>query len=419
MHAYGVRSDEAAARPGLDDATIARWKARVEAERARRGPPEGFPALPPLPAGRYSDPAFFELEREALLRRAWTWAAHVDELPAVGSWVVSRRTGVPILVIRGEDGTIRAFYDTCRHRGAPVARGESGTANGALVCGYHGWTYRLDGTLRSVTDARDFVGLDTAGLGLVPVRCDRFGPFVFVCEDPDAEPLATFLEPAARWLRHLALDELRLVHRGRVEVPGNHKVVLENFLEAYHFRLLHRQTTHRIFDHLGTNVHLWRNGHSMMLSPHRRAGWIDPGAKGMPEIRGSTEIDRDYNASHVVFPNIVFPVSSTGVPAVLVWPLAVDRTLMEVMWFAPLAEGERDPLWARRIANFDRIVEEDVEFVGPIQESIVSPGFRGVPLGYQERRIYHWHVELDRRIGVDRIPPGLRVAPVLDAWIED
>ncbi|NOT57991.1 MAG: aromatic ring-hydroxylating dioxygenase subunit alpha, partial [Deltaproteobacteria bacterium] len=66
----------------------------------------------------------------------------------------------------------------------------------------------------------------------------------------------------------------------------------------------------------------------------------------------------------------------------------------------------------------DHIVEEDVSFVGPIQESMTSPGFRGVPLNYQERRIYHWHAELDRRIGMDRVPVHLRVPSLLDAWVE-
>ena len=157
----------------------------------------------------------------------------------------------------------------------------------------------------------------------------------------------------------------------------------------------------------------------MMLSPHRRAGWIDPGAAGMPEMSGITDIERDFNASYSLFPNLILPFSSTGVPGIAIWPLAIDRTRMEVLWFAPMRDGERDPLWETRIANFDRIVEEDVEFVAPIQASIASPGFRGVPLNYQERRIYHWHEALDRRIGLERIPAALRVTPLLDDWTDD
>ncbi len=405
---------------GMDAATVSRWKQAVAAERERRAPPDGFAPLPDIPAGRYHDPAFFELEREALFKRTWVFAAHTDQLPAPGSYLVTRRTGVPILLIRGADGIIRAFYNTCRHRGAPVARADAGLAADSLTCGYHGWSYRLDGTLKSVTDPRDFTDLKYDCLGLIPVQCGQMGSFVFICEAPEAEPLEQFLQPIARFFEHLPLDELRLVHHRAIEMAGNHKIVLENFLEAYHFRLLHQHTTHRIFDHTGTNVRLWPGGHSMMLTPHRRPGWVDPGTLGMPEMTDATEIERDFNPSYNLFPNLILPIAATGIPCVAIWPLSVDRTLMEVMWFAPSwGEGTRPALWDTRIANFDRIVDEDVAFVAPIQASVRSPGFRGVPLSYQERRIYHWHEAVDRRIGVERIPPHLRIKPVLERWIDD
>ncbi|MEQ1806964.1 MAG: aromatic ring-hydroxylating dioxygenase subunit alpha [Burkholderiaceae bacterium] len=406
--------------PGLDAQTIARWEAGVAEAHARREPPASFPRLPDLPAGRYSGAAFFELERDALFKRTWVYAGHTDQLPEVGSFFVRRQSGAPILVVRGEDRVVRAFYNTCRHRGAPVARADSGHAPGLFTCGYHGWTYGLDGTLKAVTDVRDFAGIDLACRSLVPVRCGLLGNFIFVCEDPIAQSLEDFLEPVARYFRHLPLHDLRLVNQRSLELAGNFKVVLENFLEAYHFRLLHQHTTHRIFDSAGTSIHLWEHGHSMMLTPNRRPNWVDPGALGMPEMASATAIERDHNPSYHVFPNMILPISASGMPCVVLWPLGIERTLMEVLWFAPdWGGGPRDPLWQTRIANFDRILDEDIAFVAPIQASLTSPGFKGVPLNYQERRIYHWHEELDRRIGMDRIPAHLRVAPVLAEWLKD
>lgn len=405
---------------GLDAETIKNWTAAAQAERGRNEPPDGFPVLPELPAARYTDPAFFALEKETLFKRGWVYAGHTDQVPEVGSYFVRHVTGAPILVIRGEDRNIRAFYNTCRHRGAPVARDAAGCArNKALTCGYHGWTYRLDGSLLAVTDQRDFGSIDLACHALVPVRCSVYGSFIFVSEDPQAEPFEQFLEPIARFFRHLPMDELKLVSRREVELAGNYKVVLENFLEAYHFRMLHRNTVHRIFDSHATHVHLWEHGHSMMLTPNRHADWKDPGAIGMPEMAGATTIERDYNPSYNVFPNLILPISSSGIPAVAIWPLAIDRSMIEVLWFAPSwGEGPRPALWDTRIANFDRVVDEDVSFVEPIQASINSRGFRSVPLNYQERRIYHWNEELDRRIGVEQIASSLRVAPVLGPYVE-
>lgn len=388
-------------------------------ERSRTAPPPDFPALADIPAGRYTDPGFFAQARRGLWQRCWLYAAHVDQLPQAGSYVQWQHGSAPIVLLRGDDMQVRAFYNTCRHRGAPVVRDPAGQAPRTLVCGYHGWRYRRDGTLEAVSEARDWDAPDLACRGLVPVRCEQYGNWFFVCEDPGAESLAEFLAPLSPWLAHLALDELRLVSRREIVVASNVSVLIENFLEAYHFNLLHPRTTHRIFDNRGTSIHLWRNGHSMMLSPHRRADWVDPGTVGMPEMSGSSEIERDFNPSYCLFPNLILPIAPSGIPAVALWPLTVRTSILEILWFAPRWEGAQRPaLWDTRISNFDRIVDEDIQFAEPMQRTIESPGFLGVPLSYQERRIYHWHEEVDRRIDLSHVPPDLRVPAVLGAWVE-
>ena len=130
-------------------------------------------------------------------------------------------------------------------------------------------------------------------------------------------------------------------------------------------------------------------------------------------------IERAHNPSYSIFPNFIVPISATGMPSVCIWPTGVRTSALEVLWFAPgWGAGERPPLWETRIANFDRIVAEDIQFAEPMQATVTSPGFTGVPLNYQERRIYHWHEEVDRRIGAALVPPGLAVAPLLDRFVE-
>lgn len=403
----------------LDAERIERWLAETRYEGSRAEYPKDFPELPALPAGRYTDPEFFELEKRSLWQRSWLYAGHVDELPEPGSFFLWRKTGSPILVVRGGDGEIRAFYNTCQHRGAPVVREERGTLGKTFACGYHGWTYDLEGKLRAFPDRRDFVDFDPACRSLAPVRCERFANWIFLTENPEAEPLEEFLEPIARFFRHLPLDELRLVSTRTVPVACNYKVLLENFLEAYHFRLLHPGTTDRIFDQKATAIHLWERGHSMMLSPHTREGWVDPGTVGLRELAGTTAIEQANLPSYNLFPNFIVPIQTSGIGAVLIWPVDLKNSLLDVVWFGPGWDGdERPPVWDVRIANFDRIVQEDTSFAEPMQESLETGGFRGVPLNYQERRIYHWHEELDRRIGRERVPEHLRVEPLLDTYIE-
>ncbi len=394
------------------------WSARTSRERERVSPPADFAPLPDIPAGRYTDAGFFELEQRRLWRRTWLYAGHVDQLPKAGSYFLWAHGSAPIVVMRGDDGNICAFYNTCRHRGAPILQKDEGVAGPLLVCGYHGWSYDRSGRQRAVTETRDWPQ-PPCKRDLVAVRCELFANWIFLCEDKEGESLDDFLAPVSRYLQHLPLTDLRLVNRRAIPIKCNIKVLVENFLEAYHFKLLHSRTSDRIFDSQGTSIHLWRNGHSMMLSPNRREGWVDPGTVGMPEMAESTRIEREFNPSYSIFPNFIMPISPSGIPAVLLWPKTLGTSVMEVLWFAPdWGGGERDPLWDTRIANFDRIAEEDILFAEPMQASIASQGFVGVPLSYQERRIYHWHEEIDRRIGPAEVPAALRVEPRLAALIE-
>jgi len=402
----------------MDMTVMERIKAGMAYEREREAPPPGFPALGLVPGGRYTDPAFLALERAHLWKKSWLYLGHADEIPNPGSFVLRRQTGAPILLARGRDEQIRAFYNACRHRGAPVVREDKGEVRG-FSCGYHGWTYDLDGRLVNLRDRRDFVDLDLNCHGLAPVRCETIGKWIFVNEDPDAKPLLESIGPAADELPQFQPENLVLVDSRSYEVACNVKVLLDAFLEVYHLKSIHQDTVDRFLDHRGTTITLWPGGNSRMTTPNRREGWTDPGTIGMPEIPTVTDVARLNNVSYHLYPNLVMPAASTGIPMLVFWPVT-DRTMrIECHWFGPPYGPEgRSPLWDKRIANFERILYEDTQFAPQIQESLESPGFRGMTLNYQERRLYHWHEELDRRIGAERVPSHLRVEPLLSAFVE-
>ncbi len=183
---------------------------RIEIEKARTGQPADAVPVPLIPTGRYTDPAFYDLERERVFGRCWLFVGHESEWPDPGCYRVTARSGSPIVVVRGDDGVLRAFYNSCRHRGAPVTRDECGTAR-RLTCQYHSWSYGVDGSLKAVPDARSFVDLDTATLGLVPVRCETWDGWVFVSEDPDAPSLVEFLGPIADQMAEIDGPSMRAV----------------------------------------------------------------------------------------------------------------------------------------------------------------------------------------------------------------
>ena len=403
----------------MDSKVIEKLLAGIEYESARKDPPGGFPKLPDIPGGRYTDPEFQGLERKYLWKKAWLYAAHMDELPKVGSYKLWRLAGSAILLLRDQKDQIRAFYNVCRHRGGPLVTNNNGSLPGGLVCGYHGWTYDLTGKLINLRDKHDFVGLDLSCRNLVPVRCERLGNWIFVNEDAEAMPLMEYLGPVQQYFRGLPLESIRLVDQQTFKVHCNLKVLLDAFLEVYHLKSIHAGTVDRFLDYRGSNILLWPRGHSFMLTPNR-PDWVDPGVRGMPEMDGVTDIERYNNPSFNIYPNLVTPVAASGLPFLLLWPETDESMQLESIWFAPdWGAGPRDDRWDERISNFDRILNEDLQLAERIQESVTSPGLCGMPLNYQERRIYHWHAELDRRIGIERVPEHLRIEPVLDAWVTD
>ena len=167
-------------------------------EFARTGPPDGFPEFTDIPGGRYTSEEFFELERRHLWSNVWVLAGRAEDVARAGDYMTFDDLGVPIVIVRGVDDQIRAFYNTCQHRGAPVVREARGTAR-ALRCQYHSWTYEITtGSLTHVPDERDFVGLCRDERALVELSCESWGGWVFVNQAPEARPLRRVLRRGAR-----------------------------------------------------------------------------------------------------------------------------------------------------------------------------------------------------------------------------
>ncbi len=393
---------------------------RIAAEQDRRAPPASFSPLPDIPVARYKENEFLKLERDRLWTQTWLYAGHTDELPNSGAYKLWDLSGVPVVILQDQPGEYRAFYNSCRHRGGPLVRESRGQLHGSLLCPYHGWNYSLDGKLIGVRDRGNFPGLNLQCRSLLPLRCERLGNWIFVNQDTEARPLAEDLGPIGEYFKRLDIDGLRLVHQETFTVSCNLKILLEGFLEVYHLSSLHENTVHRFLDYRRTHMELWRNGHSCMLTANRRKEWQDPGAQGMRPIPGTTDLERHNNPSLHIFPNLITPVSSTGLPFNLIWPISDDTSLLEVVWFAPdWGNASRPAGWKRRISNYNRIIGEDVALVEQIQSAVHSEGFKDIPLSYQERRLYHWHEELDRRIGAEQIPPAMRVTPALEPWVTE
>ena len=402
--------------------TIQTLRRLMEFEAARKEPPEGFPALPDIPAGRYVDPRFHQLEQDHIWRKSWLLAAHIDEIPEAGSYMLWENAGQPVVIVHAASGVINAFYNTCSHRGAPVVTEARGKAR-RLTCKYHGWSYDHEGELRGMRDPEDFRDFDMSCRGLSKVRCEQYGNLIFINFDPEAPTLLEWLGPIAEEWDEFQFGNCHLASRAIFDLDCNWKVAMEANTEVYHVRSIHPTTVSPILDDRRNVNTLYPRGHGRMIAPTPK-GKSNLDAVAVPdqmaEIPSVGEIGRSCTQSYNLFPNWVSPLSQFAIPPLLFWPNGINKCRLETWTMAPQwLEGYKPDLWTvNEGKELCQVLMEDIQFGEKIQQSMQSFGFKGVPLSYQEARIYHWNQAADRMIGIDNIPAELRVQQVIgEEWI--
>jgi Rieske 2Fe-2S family protein len=191
----------------------------------------------PFPARAFVDESVFLFERSAIFGRAWLCVGRTDEVDLPGQWLRGDVAGEPIVVVRGPDLRLRAFFDVCRHRGASLVARQDCGRNARFECPYHGWTYELDGRLASAPFAPP--AFERSRHGLREMRVEDWRGFVFVTLSSDVPPLETWLGETPPWLSPELLGSIRRGRRTTYEVNANWKLCVENFQESLHFTRVH------------------------------------------------------------------------------------------------------------------------------------------------------------------------------------
>jgi choline monooxygenase len=193
-----------------------------------------------IPAPWYTDSRIAELERLNLFSRSWQFAARLEQLENPGQYVTTTVAGEPIVVVRGSDKNLRAFFNVCRHHAMTVMNEPCGHAP-HMRCPYHGWTYNLEGELRGMTEFDGVCDFNRAKNGLVPIRLETWERFVFVNLDPNAAPLKEFLGKLVDLAKPLGFSDLKFVERRSYTLDCNWKVYVDNFLDGgYHVPHMHK-----------------------------------------------------------------------------------------------------------------------------------------------------------------------------------
>ncbi|CCA90176.1 SRPBCC family protein [Novosphingobium sp. PP1Y] len=406
----------------------------------------------PICAKRYIDQAFFDCEVQMMWSRVWQMACREEDIPEVGDVHVYDIIERSVLVVRSAPDRIEAFPNSCLHRGRKLMD-ESGRVE-TMRCGFHGWSWKLDGSIRSVPCRQEFAGLSDADLHLPQIRVGRWGGFVFINFDRDGPSLEDYLGVVPRHFERWRLeDRWKAVHVARV-IPCNWKVAQEAFMESYHVIATHPQIL-PFFSDVGSQYdvygpHVNRNlaafGEPSPHLPERPGndevigGMLGLWGRKMPEnlaaeavpareflgeaarssivratggdLEKATDAEMLDAIVYNVFPNFA-PWGGFAPNIVYRWRpngRAVDSCIMEVMILKPVKEGEARPRgvpvhwlgedepWsnATELPALGPVIDQDMANMPQVQTGLKASLAGTVQLaGYMESRIRHFHETLD------------------------
>lgn len=421
-----------------------------------------------IPKQRYYDPDFYALEAERLWPRVWQMACRLEEIPHPGDWVEYEILDQSVIVVRQDDGGVRAFENACRHRGVRVAQGR-GHAEAGFTCPFHGWCYGRDGANTAVTRRKSFAAhnLDAADLDLPPVRSETWAGCAWINLDPGAPGLRESIEPVATILDAWKVESLRAEWWYAARIPANWKLAQEAFVEQYHVLEAHPQL--RIPERMPPrhgqpfDPQRWLDGELRYLRTmsegmdgmvHRRDVQIAQRLRAEIELPADPDVaipawHRAYNdavtawhrqAGHdipdlneleaagmnepmaYVFPHFfVLPMYSSA-SSYRFRPLGPEETLMEIWSLTRFPQGEEPPpppvpeVWSHDDPRWPPIPAQDFSNLPRQQKGLHARGFEYMRLSPQlEGHISNFHRAIDGFLAgrsYDALQPALRAVNV-------
>jgi carnitine monooxygenase subunit len=342
-----------------------------------------------LPAWIYRDPEFFERERQAIFRNSWQLVCHLSDVPRPGDFQTFEFLGESLVVVRTEDGGVRAFHNVCRHRAARLLDGSHGHCGKRITCPYHAWTYSLDGRLVAVPNKEAFKGLDTARHGLAMIEHEIFMGFVFVRLAGGLPSVAEMIAPYAHELAPYRLEEL--VPLGRVSLRPravNWKNVADNYSDGLHINIAHPGLTRLFGRGYGIEAKPWIDKMWGLLRDSPSSNWSERMYQRL--LPRDAQLPAERQRLWVYFklwPNVAFDIYPDQIDFMQFLPLSPTETMIrEIAYVHPEASPSR-ALRATRYLNWRinrRVSLEDKTLIERVQAGMASSSYTSGPLSEGE-----------------------------------
>jgi choline monooxygenase len=323
-----------------------------------------LPEASTIPAPWYVDARIAELERQTVFSNAWQMVGRVDQVEKPGQFVTATVAGEPIVVVRGNDGVLRGFFNVCRHHAAAVVTEPCGQAS-ILHCPYHGWNYGLDGSLKGMPEFEGVKDFDRQQNGLLPVKAETWEKFVFINLDPKAAPLRDFLGGLVKRVAPLGVTRTQYFDSRTYDIHCNWKVFVDNYLDGgYHVPHLHKGLS-SVLDYKQYTI---ENEDRYCLQSSPMVASDEDAATG-----ATRKGDRAWYFWQ--YPNLMINCYEGYMDTNLVLPLDVDhcRVIFD-FYFADVSETRRE-YNQQSVAVGARVQDEDLGICEAVQRGLKSRAY--------------------------------------------
>lgn len=346
-----------------------------------------------LPARWYTDPRFWQAEREKIFFKTWQWVGPTNLVQRVGDFFTYDLFGEPLVISRAQDGSLRAFSNVCLHRAGPVAAGKGNRKS--LQCHYHGWTYDLSGCLLNAPEFEGVQNWQPEEFCLAPLRVSEWGPFVFVNLDLAAATLESVLGAIPDEVQRsgFQIDQMQLVERRDYVLECNWKVYVDNYLEGYHIPIAHPALFREIdYDQYRVETFRYYSAQIAPIRPNPPHGVL-PG-RDRRYLRSEGETQALY---YWVFPNLMLNFYPDNMQINIIVPLDHERTLTIFEWyFHQPGSGAGWESMQQSIAFSDEIQREDMEICHAVQRGLRSRAYhQGRFSAKRENGVHHFQSLVD------------------------
>lgn len=414
----------------------------------------------PITGERYYAREWMKAEWQHVFTKVWHIGGLLADLEEPGDWVTHNLGRDSVIMIRQDDGSTRAFFNSCIHRGNRLLWSDMGS-NARITCAYHGWQYGKDGTLLFAQDAEDFPGGNPCGKAhLTEIACDTWGPFVWFNMNLTARPLREWLAPLPEQLAGYRMETMTKVLDVRCVIPCNWKIIRDNFNESYHLPTLHPELSSFIDDdYTDTSFELYPSGHNRMVQkgshPSRRLDYpdamqplvedelrnwgLDPAdfkdratearvaiqqaKRRLGPERGYVHFETmsdsqltDYH-HYTLWPNTTITMSPDGFQLLRSEPHPTDpeKCIFDHWYLMPPVPGRTEvvtPVGVRPFAHAERevvvygeaslgyVADQDMSVAVGQQQGLHSLGYKGGIISGQEKRIQRFHEMLNDACGI-------------------